>query len=70
MSNAQLAPNALQVEVMIFSGRPNPVFTVTDPAEIREIMTLAANLPRPPALSASARLTTQPPILGYRTVTA
>jgi hypothetical protein len=43
--SAEKTPEALQVEILIFSGRPNPVFVVSDPAEIREIITLADSLP-------------------------
>lgn len=43
--SADKKTEALQVEVLIFSGRPNPVFVVSDPAEIREIVSLAESLP-------------------------
>lgn len=43
--SAETIPEALRVEVLIFSGRPNPVFVVSDPAEIREIIALADSLP-------------------------
>lgn len=41
--NAQpsAATTGLRVEVMVFSGRPNPVFTITDPAQVREVLNLA-----------------------------
>jgi hypothetical protein len=41
--NAQpsAATTGLRVEVMVFSGRPNPVFTITDPTQVREILNLA-----------------------------
>ena len=58
-------PSALQVEILIFSGRPNPVFTITDPAEIKEITALVNSLPKNSAAGAKA-LTDQPPALGYR----
>ncbi|MFI5360387.1 MAG: hypothetical protein ACHQ49_00335 [Elusimicrobiota bacterium] len=35
----------LQVEVLVFSGRPNPVFTVTDPKEIQELLNDVEALP-------------------------
>jgi hypothetical protein len=57
--SADQKPEALQVEVLIFSGRPNPVFIVSDPAEIREIVSLAESLPGSPEAKASH------PILGY-----
>lgn len=37
---------ALKVELLVFSGRPNPTFVVTDQAQIKEILGLAKNLPR------------------------
>jgi hypothetical protein len=40
------ATTGLRVEVMVFSGRPNPVFTITDPAQIREILSLADTMPQ------------------------
>lgn len=55
---------ALQVEILIFSGRPNPVFTVTDPAEIREIISLVKGLPAPSATSAITAESR--PALGYQ----
>ena len=57
-------PDAIQVEVLIFSGRPNPVFTITDPAEINEIMSLANNLPSPAVGAANQKAAA--PALGYR----
>lgn len=56
--------NALQVEIMIFSGRPNPVFTVTNPAEIREIMSLVNGLPRPSSYATGSAAS--PSGLGYQ----
>ena len=46
--NAQTsaATTGLRVEVMVFSGRPNPVFTITDPAQVREILSLVDAMPR------------------------
>lgn len=45
--NAQSsATDGLRVEVMVFSGRPNPVFVVTDPAQIREILSLVDTMPQ------------------------
>lgn len=57
--SADKKPEALQVEVLIFSGRPNPVFVVSDPAEISEIISLAESLP------GGQEAKTSHPILGY-----
>jgi len=35
----------LKVELMVFSGRPNPTFTISDENEIQEILNLAKSLP-------------------------
>jgi len=42
VTNAQTAPRAkgLRVEIMMFSGRPNPVFEITHPDKIREVQLL------------------------------
>ena len=40
-----LKTEALKVELMVFSGRPNPTFTITDESEIQEILNLVKNLP-------------------------
>ncbi|MQA37087.1 hypothetical protein [Rugamonas aquatica] len=56
---------ALKVELLVFSGRPNPTFVVTDPVQIKEILALAKNLPKKKGVSASD--TDQPePKLGYQ----
>jgi hypothetical protein len=57
-------PNVLHVEVLIFSGRPNPVFTITDPSEIQEITALANGLPR--HTTAVAKSSEEQAVLGYR----
>lgn len=57
-------PSAMQVEILIFSGRPNPVFTLTDPTEIKEITALVSALPKAPAARATAGTTDS--VLGYR----
>ena len=64
---AQALPtiNALDVEILIYSGRPNPKFTVTDPAEIREIMGLVTGLPQPSS-SATKGAETPSGGLGYQ----
>lgn len=55
---------ALEVTLLVFSGRPNPVFTITDPSEIKEILALAAALPRhSKQMSDDAVI---PPRLGYQ----
>jgi hypothetical protein len=38
-------PMVLKVELLVYSGRPNPTFLITDQKEIREIMGLANSLP-------------------------
>lgn len=45
LSCAEMTAQGLRAEIMIFSGRPNPVFTVTDPAEIRELLAIIKALP-------------------------
>lgn len=56
--------NGLEVTLLLFSGRPNPVLTLTDPKEIHDILSLAKALPRHPALSTEE--TVIPARLGYR----
>ena len=56
-------PDALRVEVRIFSGRPNPVFVITDPDEIRTILAQAAALPARSAVNAEEGA--KPRALGY-----
>ena len=56
-------PKSLKVEVLVFSGRPNPTFEITDPAEIKEITALLNALPRNAAAQENAGET---PVLGYR----
>ncbi|MFT3870317.1 MAG: hypothetical protein QM715_17855 [Nibricoccus sp.] len=62
--NAQnsASPAALRVEILVFSGRPNPVFTLTDPAQIDNILATAEALPSSQAASSTA---TERPTLGY-----
>lgn len=40
----------LQVEIHMFSGRPDPIFTITDPILVSEIMASVSNLPSHPSL--------------------
>lgn len=37
-------PNAVEVEILIFSGRPNPVFTVTNPGEVQSLVAAVKSL--------------------------
>ena len=56
---------SLKVELLVFSGRPNPTFVVTDQAQIKEILALAKNLPQ--KKSAALGEENQPqPKLGYQ----
>lgn len=56
---------SLKVELLVFSGRPNPTFVVTDPVQIKEILALAKNLPQKKGAGSSE--TVQPePKLGYQ----
>lgn len=57
-------PAALQVEVLIYSGRPNPVFTITDPAEIQEITSLVNVMPK--NSSTDVKSPVDQPVLGYQ----
>lgn len=41
-----LKKETLKVELMVFSGRANPTFTITDESEIQEILNLVKNLPQ------------------------
>ena len=63
-SDASKTPNVLQVEVLIFSGRPNPVYTITDPAQIDEIIGQANALPS--STEAATPKASTAPALGYR----
>jgi hypothetical protein len=57
-------PASLQVQWIIFSGRPDPTFAVTDPVAIREVVTMVDALPRHPTLRDND--TAIRPQLGYR----
>ena len=37
---------SLKIEILLFSGRPNPTFLVTDPVQMKEILNLAKKLPQ------------------------
>jgi hypothetical protein len=63
-AGAQTAPETWQIEVDVFSGRPNPKFTVTgaDLAQVKDRMGRAKMMAAMSAGAASIR----PSILGYR----
>jgi hypothetical protein len=54
----------LKVELLVFSGRPNPTFAISDEKEIQEILSLAKNLPQRQLKSGESALPT--PKLGYQ----
>lgn len=54
----------LKVELMVFSGRPNPTFTITDENEIQEILNLVKNLPQKKLKEGESAL--PPAKLGYQ----
>ncbi|WP_116994308.1 MULTISPECIES: hypothetical protein [unclassified Duganella] len=56
---------SLKVELLVFSGRPNPTFVVTDPVQIKEILALVKNLPRKKGVSAAEEAEPEPK-LGYQ----
>jgi hypothetical protein len=56
-------PAGLRVEILVFSGRPNPVFTITDPIQIDGVIAAAEALPSSEAASSAAA---ERPVLGYR----
>ena len=51
----------LRVELLIFSGRPNPTFTITDTNQIRDLLTSVNAL----AIDPNAKAGEDRPILGY-----
>jgi hypothetical protein len=53
----------LKVELMIFSGRPNPSFVIGDPAVIRQVVAILEATPPHPTLTASDSVS--PGRLGY-----
>lgn len=59
---AQDAPTALRVTYLVYSGRPNPTLTVTDPATIRS---LQSQLSSALATGAGVQSKELPPVLGY-----
>lgn len=56
------ATDTLYVEVLLYSGRPNPVFTITDPVEIKTILSAAKAAPK----QAVAKTTAKKAALGYK----
>jgi len=51
----------LRIELLVFSGRPNPTFTITDTKQIRDLFTSVNAL----AVDANAKAGDDRPILGY-----
>lgn len=64
-STATEKVNALQVEILVFSGMPDPRFLITDPALIKEIMDLVNVLPAHPTLKGKDAISPKGR-LGYR----
>lgn len=62
-AEAQEPAAGLKVTVMIYSGQPNPTFTLTDPALIAR---LGAAYREAPPLEGFERATVIPSILGYQ----
>lgn len=50
------AVKALKVELLVYSGRPNPTFVVTDAKEIKEILSLANAIPRKKSFAGDSNL--------------
>ena len=45
-AQAEETMKALKVEMLVFSGRPNPTFLITDKQQIKDILGLAKSLPK------------------------
>ena len=60
--NAAAAPTELRVTYLVYSGRPNPTLTITDPDTIRS---LQSQLSSALATGAGVRSTQLPSVLGY-----
>lgn len=58
--------SGLTVQILLYSGRPDPLFTITDPARIAQIQQLFAQTKPDP--TAGDRKTVLPSILGYKGV--
>jgi hypothetical protein len=56
---------SLKVELLIFSGRPNPTFVITDPRDIHDILDTAKNLPQNEQIKDAEKAAPQPR-LGYQ----
>lgn len=56
---------ALKVEMMVYSGRPNPTFLITDKQQIKEILALAKSLPKNKAVKDGESALPEPK-LGYQ----
>lgn len=56
----------LTVQVLLYSGRPDPLFAITDPTRIAQVQQLLAQAKPDPA--AGDRKTVLPSILGYKGV--
>jgi hypothetical protein len=64
-AGAETKVDALRVSISVFSGRPDPVFLITDTKLIKEIITMAMSLPTDNTFSGE---TVIPSTLGYRGV--
>lgn len=64
-AHAEQAMKALKVEMLVFSGRPNPTFLITDKQQIKEILALAKSLPKNKAVKAGESGLPEPK-LGYQ----
>jgi hypothetical protein len=66
LTAAQAQPvKSLKVELLIFSGRPNPTYVITDQNEINEILGTAKSLPQNDQLKAGDSGLPEPK-LGYQ----
>ena len=64
-AGAETKVDALRVSISVFSGRPDPVFLITDPKLIGEVITMATSFPIDKAFSGESVI---PNLLGYRGV--
>jgi hypothetical protein len=58
-------PMVLKVELLMYSGRPNPTFLITDQKEIKDILGLANSLPQNQSLKQGESAMPHPK-LGYQ----
>lgn len=63
LSHAAKQVDALQIEVLLYSGRANPVFILSDNAEISAILALAGDLPQSKVIGGG--VLDLHPLLGY-----